>query len=1287
MRPGEVIGERFELTKRIGSGGMGTVWRAHDRISGQSVALKVLRDPEGDGALRFLKEANILANLEHPHVVRHVAHGIASTGEPFLAMEYLEGESLLARLERGPLNFDEWLVLGRLVARALGAAHEQRIVHRDIKPGNLFLVRGSVEQVKIVDFGIARRTGTMTGLTHTGSILGTPGYLSPEQARGDKDTDARSDVFALGCVLFECLAGQSPFHGAHPMALLAKLLLEDPPRLTDLRPDVPPPMVDACMHMLAKDPEQRPKHGHEVNAILEKIDWRGRGASANADPPRTVLTGNERRLVSIVAAFQPNEGQENESNEALLSAVRRVALPLGGRVVELSSGAVVAVLLAEGSVVDQASSGAQCALWVRNAAPTAVVVLVTGRGESTSRLPVGEALERAASLLDEALTMPLREAWVLIDDNTRGLLDVRFQLAERGGRVWLQSERQSGQEGRTLLGKPSPFVGREREMRNVLDLVEESFEERRPSGVLVTAAPGMGKSRLRQELMRTIIDRFPNVACMLARPDAFGSGSAYSLLSGALRAILQISAGEPIAAQRNKIELLAAILDNPVERRATAEFLGELVGAPFPDDDSPRLRAARQNRQLMADLISSAYCTITAAVANRRPILIVLEDLHWGDGSSLKIILNLLRDLKELPIVVLGFARPEVHDVFPKLFESRNIEEIRLRPLAKRAATDLVTSALGQTIDPARIGALVERSEGNAFFLEELIRAIAENRDGELPDTVLGMVEARLVALSAEARRVLRAASIFGDVFWESAVAELLGVGDPITSLLTDLCGREILTKRPHSRFAGHNEYAFQHAMLREGANAMLSDRDRHVGHRLAALWLKRAGEADAFLLAEHFQRGQDMDNAVIHYLRAGSQAFERDDLNGTLQCAERGRKCGAKGEFLGNLHTLEATAYCWRSELAAAREASVSALPLVARGSRWECLLLFHGTWAALVVGDEENFTLMANRFVEFEPDLDARADYALWAPLAASLLTSYGRAKLSRALVDRAERLDPTIVEQNVGLAGALAVGQSDHLRAFERAPHRLLQLTRRAVEAFQAIGDTRNQATALNRFGQALAEIGEWEEGEQVLRAGVELAQRIRVPFAELQSAMHLAALLVTSPESAKWEEAERIVSGMLSTAGLSAGYRGWALGIRAQAFMHRGKFVEAVEEARAARVLCERLPARRLWIDTLLTRALLVLGQTDEAREVCREIEKMILVFEGGYIEVNARLAIAELHASLGEMVEARASLEETRRRIEERAADIPDENARMRYLENVPENKLARNLAARWLGSD
>ncbi|MDC0742893.1 serine/threonine-protein kinase [Polyangium mundeleinium] len=1280
MRSGEVLDDRFVLGRRAGSGGMGTVWRAVDRITGEPVALKLLRDPEGESGPRFLKEARILSTFEHPHVVRYVAHGIAASGEPYLAMEWLEGESLLARLERGALGIEESLSLARHVADALGAAHARRIVHRDVKPSNLFLVGGAPDRVKILDFGIAQSGGT-DALTRTGSILGTPGYMAPEQARGDREADARADVFALGCVLFECLSGKPAFQGAHPMALLAKLLLEEPPRLRDLRPDAPEPLAALVHRLLSKDPEVRPEDGAAVREILDRIDATARLPVSTGEPSRASLTGTERRLVSIVAVSPP---LDREAPRDLVAAVRRVAIPLGARVEELSSGAVVAVLLGEGSVVDQAANAARCATWTKLAAPEAAVVLVTGRGESTNRLPVGEALERAAALLDEALSEQQEGAPVRIDDNTRALLDAHFDLVEQEGRIALRGERRTGQESRTLLGRPSPFVGRDRELRNVVDLVDESFDERRPSAVLVTAPPGMGKSRLRQELLRVVKERHTNVACTIARPDAIGAGSAFSLLSGALRDILQISAGEPIEAQRRKIELLTSVFADEAERRTIMEFLGELAGAPFPDEGRPRLRAARQNPQLMADQIEAAYRALTAAVGATRPILVVLEDLHWGDAPSLKILDAALRDLSDVPFVVLAFARPAVHEVFPRLWAGRNVQEIRLGPLPRRAATELVSAVLGGDVAAERGAALVERAEGNAFFLEELIRAVADGRGGELPDTVLGMVEARLSALAPESRRLLRAASIFGEVFWENGLRELLGDGEPLAGSLSELCARELVTRRLHSRFAGQEEYTFRHAIIREGAYAMLTDQDRHLGHRLAGAWLKRAGEPDALVLAEHFQRGRDPENAAAHYLRAGGQSFDRDDFSGALLCAQRGIACGASGEVLGNLQTLCAMAHCWRSELDAAHRASVSALPLVARGGRWACLLLFHGTWASLVVGAEEDFLRMAGRFVHFDPEPDARRDYLLWAPLAASLLTSYGRRELCRALLDRAERLAASMPALDLDLAGSLAIGQSDELRAFERAPFRQLELTRRAVSAFEAIGDARNHITALNRLGQALGEIGEREAGERALRAAVEHARRIRGPFALLQSELHLAALLVGFGESAKWAEAESIAERVLGAAGVSDGYRGWARGLRAQILLHRGVYEDAAREARVALALCQRVPLRKLWITTLLVRCLVLLRKADEARALAREIGAALGKDGGGYVEIEARLVMAEACAEEGEMEEASRALRDVVHRIEARAAEIPDEALRSHYLQAVPENVRARSLATAWL---
>ncbi|MDI1444004.1 serine/threonine-protein kinase [Polyangium sp. 6x1] len=272
MRTGDVVDGRFAILERAGVGGMGSVYRALDRQTTKLVAIKVLHAPDTTSQARFLKEAKALAGLEHPHVVRYVTHGISPDGEPYLVMEWLEGESLDRRLAREPLRLEESLDLARRIAVALGAAHARGIVHRDVKPSNVFLVDSAIDKVRLLDFGIARLDDASSGLTRTGNVLGTPGYMAPEQARGDKRyVDARADVFSLGCLLYECLAGQPPFHGPHPMAIITKLLAEDAPRLRASRHDVPEALDALVARLLAKEPGARPADGVAVAAALDAL--------------------------------------------------------------------------------------------------------------------------------------------------------------------------------------------------------------------------------------------------------------------------------------------------------------------------------------------------------------------------------------------------------------------------------------------------------------------------------------------------------------------------------------------------------------------------------------------------------------------------------------------------------------------------------------------------------------------------------------------------------------------------------------------------------------------------------------------------------------------------------------------------------------------------------------------------------------------------------------------------------------------------------------------------------
>jgi len=272
---GQVIADRFSIDRLANAGGMGAVYRAVDRTTGGPVALKVLQGCSEQTAALFAREAEVLARLCHPGIVGYVAHGRTDDGALWLSMEWLEGEDLEARLARAPLSVDETLDLGARAAEALGAAHAAGVVHRDVKPSNLILVGRDTAQTKVVDFGIARSRQATRPATRTGAVVGTPGYMAPEQTLGAPDLDETADVFALGCVLFECLTGRAAFEGEHVMVVLAKILVGETPRVRDARPDVPEALDALIARMMAKEPARRPRDGaavaQEIAAIASRF--------------------------------------------------------------------------------------------------------------------------------------------------------------------------------------------------------------------------------------------------------------------------------------------------------------------------------------------------------------------------------------------------------------------------------------------------------------------------------------------------------------------------------------------------------------------------------------------------------------------------------------------------------------------------------------------------------------------------------------------------------------------------------------------------------------------------------------------------------------------------------------------------------------------------------------------------------------------------------------------------------------------------------------------------------
>jgi predicted ATPase len=263
----------------------------------------------------------------------------------------------------------------------------------------------------------------------------------------------------------------------------------------------------------------------------------------------------------------------------------------------------------------------------------------------------------------------------------------------------------------------------------------------------------------------------------------------------------------------------------------------------------------------------------------------VLEDLHWSDPPTVRAVDAALAALESRPFAVIALARPEVNEIFPRLWAERGLQEIKLRALSAKASERLARQVLGDDVDRGILDRIVKLAEGNAFYLEELIRAAHERQGEALPETVVAMVQSRLSALNNEMRRLLRAASVFGEVFWDGGLARLLGEGEirgpALADHLADLVRRELIVRRPVSRFPSEVEYAFRHALLREGAYAMLTEVDRKLGHGLAGAWLESVPGVSAErygIIGDHFVRAEVWDNpAEAAALAEKAVAYARD--------------------------------------------------------------------------------------------------------------------------------------------------------------------------------------------------------------------------------------------------------------------------------------------------------------------------------------------------------------------------------------------------------------------------
>ncbi|MDP9036611.1 MAG: protein kinase, partial [Myxococcota bacterium] len=875
----QLLAGRFVVEREVGRGGIGIVYRAQDQMSGQAVALKIIAVPGVDAGeeARFRREGRVLAGLQHPGIVRVVAFGQLAEGQPYIAMEWLEGEDIAQRQRRAPLSLVRSLEVAADVCEALAAAHQAGIIHRDVKPSNVILVgsapgRAGPHTTKLVDFGVAAALDVQ--LTRTGTIVGTPAYMAPEQARGDGEVDARADLYALGATLFELITGRPPHVGPTPIAILARLVTASAPRLSEVFIDAPPRLDALMASLLATTPGERPATARDVSRELRAIASELGGPSAGkltrsgsydaAPISLTIGKSSGSRLVTSIVATRVPKGAVRAR---LLTHLRA----RGADATELGGDAIVAHLGVHKALGDEALRAID--LGLRIAKLNASVGIATGRTRIDRTRPTGEVVDRAAALARDA---PRGELFV--DTTTTQLTQGRFELQLRGDGSAVVGPPLRGR--RDVLGGAT-FVGREAELAQIVASFERCVEERTPIVVTLTGAPGIGKTRLRREALARMAAHASGPQLVLTRSESFGTSHALGVVGDIARRLTGVAKGAELHEVLDATDLLVAMSEAPCSDSARALLARLVAGEAFPEIDD----AAGGAR----DALWLALTEMTVGMARHHPLVVVIEDAQWADAESLVWADHLLARAAGRAVYLIVVARPALWRDDPTRFGNRDHVRIELRPLSRKEARSIASCLLGEQgrgeMGEALADSIASQSAGLPLFAEELARIAAAGRDGSAAPTIEAAMQVQLDALDEYGRDAAAKLAVFGQLGWDVGL-EALGVAGADVAL-RELCNADVLVEQTHSRFAGMHEFAFKHALMREVAYASLGEDSLIECHTRAGRWLANLGEDDA-IIARHLELGGEGVAAATFLEKAARRALAAHALADAVSLAEK---------------------------------------------------------------------------------------------------------------------------------------------------------------------------------------------------------------------------------------------------------------------------------------------------------------------------------------------------------------------------------------------------------------
>lgn len=904
---GTLLHGTYRVERLIAEGGMANIYLAVNERIGKEFALKVL-DPsfveDTEVVERFFNEARAAASLGHPGVVEIFDCVLEPSGVAFMVMHHVEGEDveMMLNSRKGKhLGLSRSLWIAAQTAEVLSVAHAKNIVHRDIKPSNLFIAKtyGGTDQVKVFDFGVARLMSAAR-VTHGAMILGTPEYMSPEQAKGEKDIDHRSDIYSLGATLYHMVCGRPPHQGENPIDTCVRVRYDTPATPRSLRPDIPIQLESLILWMLDKDRQKRPQSASQVQEELLSVDEATQPPEiSDADDELvTSVAGSEVRIVTaLVADIEPGanddiEQQVDETNLAY-NVLADAVTSEGGEVGHLAGSRAVGLFGMFMSFGDEPVRAARAAVAIqRRLGDQPIVRVAVGTGRTVipaDSVTTGPAAAAAARLLarveygdvvvDESTYRRIRGSYKCRKLSGEGDQPNAYRLVDLFEHVGLRSTA-------TAFGRSVPTVGRSAELGHIVAQFDRVVAESCPMAVTVTGPPGIGKTKLKTDfVVRQSSSDIYEITYLEGAGQGWDRMQSFSVVADLLRRRGRLKAD--LAEEEARKRISGLVKEGGVTRspEKVSELLAFAAGVGAPQSSTLVSLSAELLRQRTID----AFVQLICSMAEMKPVVLCIEDAHSVDEASLEALSRLCVAAERSPLLLLFVGRPECWErlssgVHPEGGHLR----IQLQPLSFTETSQFLKGLLGSDPPTRLLDAVWARTNGVPLFIEEVLFALrhqgtlvpqkrskgwalVEGADlSMVPETVEGLVFAQLDALPQNLKDAARRASVIGTVFWDVAVSAL-GIRDAEQSI-AELAGRDVIVAQETSALAECREYSFRSPMLADVAYRSLPHREREGLHIRAAEWLQIRG-AEPLVIAYHLARGGRNLEASKLYSEAGDAA------------------------------------------------------------------------------------------------------------------------------------------------------------------------------------------------------------------------------------------------------------------------------------------------------------------------------------------------------------------------------------------------------------------------------